>query len=101
MTLLAEIQNSRIQELQDRVSALEEQVGLLLNLSDVADVEVVELREVGREQAKSEIFELFAAGETLYYSDICERLSLELDIVVEICGELESEGAIELDANAV
>ena len=98
MTLLAEAQNSQIQELRDRVSSLEEQVAMLLNLSRV---EVVELRDIDREQAKSGIVELFASGETLYYSDICERLSLELDLVLEICRELEEGGAIGLDDNAV
>lgn len=102
MTLLAEIRNSQIQELQDRVSALEEQVGLLLNLSNVADVEVVELREVGREQAKLEIIELFSTVEgPVYFSDIQARLGIDYDLVVEVCGELIDEGAISLDNNSV
>ena len=63
--------------------------------------EIIEIREIGREQAKSEIVDLFSTGETLYYSDIADRLSLDYDMVVEICRELESEGAIGVDDDAV
>ncbi len=99
MTLIAEIHNSQIQDLRDRVSALEEQVAVLLDLSRV---EVVELRDIGREQAKSEIVELFGTTEGhLYFSDIQAKLGIDYDMVVEICQELIDEGAIGLDANAL
>ena len=65
--------------------------------------EIIEIREVGREQAKAEIVELFDQTETpLYYDDIMKRLGIEPELVVEICQELLDEGVIGLDAyNAV
>ena len=63
--------------------------------------EIIEIREIGREQAKAEIVDLFATGETLYYSDIADRLLLDYEMVIEICRELESEGAIGVDDDAV
>jgi dCTP deaminase len=55
----------------------------------------VVLRTIPREQAKQEILDLFRESkETLFYSDVSERLSLDLQLVVELCNELESEGRI-------
>jgi len=62
----------------------------------------VVLREISREEAKREIERLFAStDEVLYYSDIAERLGLELRVVVEICKELIKEGEIKIDAKAL
>ena len=73
---------------------LEEQLdGLKTTASDEQD-NVVVIRTVPREQAKQEIRELFATGETLYYSDIVERLGLDIALVVDICKELEAEGEV-------
>jgi len=52
------------------------------------------LRSIDRKEAMKEIQELFKEGETLYYSDIAERLKLDLELVVDICNELESNGII-------
>ncbi|HEV2381205.1 MAG TPA: dCTP deaminase [Terriglobia bacterium] len=55
----------------------------------------VVLRAITRQQAKAEILELFKnSNETLFYSDVAERLSLDLELVVELCNELENEGCI-------
>jgi len=57
---------------------------------------VIKLRKVTREDAKSEIMELYKKSpEPLYYSDIIEKLNLDLELVVEIANELEKEGLIE------
>ncbi len=57
--------------------------------------QIVVLRAVPREHAKQEILNLFRESkETLFYSDVCERLKLDLQLVVELCNELESEGRI-------
>jgi hypothetical protein len=55
------------------------------------------LREVSKEEAEEEIRRLFSEGQILYYSDIAERLRLDLQLVVEICNELQSRGEIEVD----
>ena len=71
---------------------------MLLNLSRV---EVVELRDIDREQANSEIVELFCfRRNTLLFGHLRAPI-LEIDLVLEICRELEAEGAIGLDDNAV
>ena len=55
---------------------------------------VIVLREITRDAAKAEIASLFSEGRTLYYSDIATELQLDLELVVDICNELMSEGEI-------
>ena len=53
------------------------------------------VRQVSHDQARREILELFqSSGGPLFYSDICERLQLDLEQVLEITTELEREGLI-------
>lgn len=56
----------------------------------------LEIREIPREQAKEEVRAFFKAhhGETIYPSDVMEALSLDYDLVYEICEELEQEEKI-------
>lgn len=91
---------SEVAELRERVTFLESEIA---RLEQLYAPEVIELREIGREQAKAEIVELFDQTESpLYYSDIEERLRIDVELVVEICHELLDEGVIGLDAyNAV
>jgi dCTP deaminase len=57
--------------------------------------QTVVLRAIPREQAKQEIIDLFRESKgTLFYSDVAEALSLDLQLVVALCNELESEGRI-------
>jgi DNA invertase Pin-like site-specific DNA recombinase len=56
---------------------------------------IIVLREISKDEARKEIIALFSNGETLYYSDVAEKLRLDLQTVVEICSELQSEGEIE------
>ena len=70
----------------------------------LADVErkipeerVIVLREITREKAKQEIQQLFSSGRRLYYSDIAQELRLNLELVVDICHELQEGGEIEID----
>jgi adenylosuccinate lyase len=90
--------HAEVEQLRGRVAVLEEEVKALRGLMPE---EVIVLRTVSREQAKQEIQELFQTGETLYYSDIARRMQLDLPMVVELCQELEQEGEIEVDADAV
>jgi hypothetical protein len=82
-----EIQNSRA-----RIEALEKEIKVLRDSMPVE--EVIVLRTVSKDEAKREVLELFQAGGTFFYSDIAERLRLDLPMVVEICQELEEEGEI-------
>jgi len=66
--------------------------------SKVAQEKVIVLKELTREDAKEEVRQLFQSGRTLYYSDIVQELGIDLEMVVDICGELEKELEIEVDA---
>lgn len=55
----------------------------------------VVLRALSREQAREEILNLFrSTAGPLFYSDIAQRLGLDLEQVLEITNELEREGII-------
>lgn len=82
---------ARVAELEERVARLEE--------NSVENV--IDLREITRDEAKDEIINLFATGEILYYSDIAIRLQLDLEMVVDICHQLEEDGLIHLADHAV
>ena len=97
MTVITEEQ-SEIGTLKARVTVLEEQVA---RLEEDSAPKVIELREVTKDEARAEIIDLFATGETFYYSDIFERLRIDFDMVVDICRELQQEGAIGVDDHAV
>ena len=86
-------------QMESRVASLEERVARLEEQS--AEEKVIELREVTKDEARAEIVDLFATGETLYYSDISERLRIDFDMVVDICHELQQEGAIGVNDHAV
>ncbi|MBA7532499.1 dCTP deaminase, dUMP-forming [subsurface metagenome] len=62
---------------------------------------IVVLREISKEEAEREILKLFSGGQVLYYSDIAEKLGLDLKLVVEICNELQSKGEIEVNDDAL
>jgi hypothetical protein len=53
------------------------------------------LREISKEQAKIEIQDLFSRGDILYYSDIAEKLRIDLSMAVDLCNEMQTEGVIE------
>ena len=81
-------------EMLQRIESLEER---LRKIEDtIPKQKTVILREITREEAKSEIERLFKKGNTLYYSDIAEKLRIDLELVVEICEELFSEGKVKV-----
>lgn len=58
-------------------------------------VQTIILRSIPREQAKEEILDLYKKSSgSLFYSDVAEQLSLDLEVVLELCTELENEGKI-------
>ena len=91
--------HTEVQLLKEKVANLEKEIKAF---QDGGSGEaVIVLRTITREQAKQEIMELFQTGETLYYSDIAQRLRIDLPLVVEICQELENEGEIGVDADVL
>lgn len=82
--------------LRERIRAVEER---LANIEATIPKErVMILQEISKEEAKEEIRNLFSTGRTLYYSDIAEELRLDLEMVVEICNELQESGEISIHA---
>jgi len=82
--------------LRERIRAVEER---LANIEALIPKErVIILQEISKEEAKEQIRNLFSTGRTLYYSDIAEELRLDLEMVVEICNELQESGEISIDA---
>ena len=60
-------------------------------------VEVIELRDISNEVASVEILELFKSSDTvLFYSDISNELSLDIEQVVEVCSQLREKGEIRI-----
>ena len=55
-------------------------------------------RTVSREDAQGEILDLLAEEPDLCYDDISDRLRIEMEMVVDICIQLEDEGVIKVDA---
>jgi len=82
--------DKRIDELESQVEALSREVAHLQE-----EPKTVALRTIRRDDAKGEILDLFRTGRTLYYSDIVQELGIDIDLVVELCEELESEGRVE------
>ena len=104
MTLVSRDQDSQINVLKARVAALEEQVADL-QVNQLAEAEpesVIFLRTITKNEARVEIVDLFNSSDgPVYYSDIMEKLGIELDLLVEICGELIEEGVVGLDGDTV
>lgn len=61
--------------------------------TDLPD-ETIILREIGKDEARQEIIELFRSGRPLDQADLADELALELRLVMEICAELLAEGVV-------
>ena len=81
----------QIERLQNRVSELEKIHG---NGEIGEDVEVIELREISRVQAKEEITKYFKDGNYHDIGEIADKLRLDIQLVFEISNELIEEGVI-------
>jgi hypothetical protein len=77
----------RFELLEDRIKKIE---------ASIPKQKTIILREVTREEAKSEIEQLFRKSNILYYSDIAEKLRIDLELVVDICEELVKEGKVKI-----
>lgn len=95
---------SQITELRTQVTKLTEQVNRLehiivetskrMEVMQTRSEDVMVLRSITRDEAKTEILDLLDKSDKLYYYDIAEALRLDLEEVVEIMSELESEGFV-------
>ena len=62
---------------------------------ELRGLEVVELREIPREQAKKEIIEYIKGKDRVWADEIADALRLDLSLVNDILMELWSEGYVE------
>jgi CRP-like cAMP-binding protein len=95
---------SQITELKTQVTKLTEQVNRLENIigemskrmeaMQIRSDDVMVIRSITRDEAKKEILDLLDKSDKLYYYDIAEALRLDLEEVVQIMSELESEGFV-------
>ncbi len=67
----------------------------------LAGEEVMVVRDITMEEAKEEIRQLLKEGDTFYFSDIADKLRIDLEIVVDICRELQGDREIEVDEEAL
>ena len=83
-----------------RIETIEERLKRLDNV--MPEGQMVVPSEIGREEVKSEIEPLFvnAKGGVLQYSDIAQKLHLDLKLVSDICEELIQEGKIRIDESS-
>ena len=96
--------DSQIIELRTQVTKLTEQVNRLVKIlgemskrmesMQTSSEDVMVLRSITRDEAKKEILDLLDKSDKLYYYDIAEALRLDLEEVVQIMSELESEGFV-------
>ena len=89
-----------VSTLKAKVASLEERVvtmeGVVAGMGATEPEPVIELRDIPYEDAKAEIKQYFEDhhGEEIDGSDLQENLGIELEIAIQICDELEREGAI-------
>lgn|GEM_PF-1410837 len=83
-------------EISSLVGKLSDLVALIQEDYSPKAESLIVLREVPRREAKKEILQLFRECGPLYYSDIAERLRLDLELIVDLCSELEKERKIKL-----
>jgi len=55
---------------------------------------ILELRNIPDEKAKEEILDYFKSHETVYPSDICTNLHLDMEQVLGVLDELKEEGVV-------
>ena len=93
-----ELQGS-VDRLQARVTALEAELGVANGPEPIE--QHTPRRNTSREQAKHQIREFYAVGETYYMSEVADHLELPDRLVVELCTELRREGELKVDDSAL
>ncbi len=91
-SLIAE--HSEIRHLVNLVDQLKERVHELEKKQEESEVEVMELRDIPRDQAKREIRKYFRDGGYHDIGEVADELRLDIRLVFEICNELIEERTI-------
>lgn len=79
-----------LRDLSKRVKVLEKQI------KEISAIETITLRDISYKEAKAEIRQLFKNnhGKSFDPSDIESTLSIDIEMAILICDELEKEGKI-------
>ncbi|VVB69016.1 Uncharacterised protein [uncultured archaeon] len=85
---------TKLSEEVNRLNSIINKMGVGMGMSLSVSDEIVVLRTITRAQAKREIMDLLDGSDRLYYHDIATALKLDLEEVVSIVTELESEGLV-------
>jgi len=64
---------------------------------ELKGLEVVELRNISKEEAKKEVMEFIKGKDRVWADEIAEALRLDLSLVNDVLMELWSEGYVEPD----
>ena len=80
------------------LSRISHALGLKLTTTaaDLPPEEII-YRTVSKEEAQGEILDLLATEPDLCYDDISDRLRIEMEMVVDICIEMEDAGVLKAD----
>ncbi len=57
-------------------------------------IEIFNIRDISRNEAKKEIIKYIKEHKTAYISELAETLLLDIDLIIDITTELEKEGNI-------
>lgn len=58
------------------------------------DIEIIELQDISRDEAKKQIISYLKEHKTVYISQLAEQLRLDIELIIDITNELEQEGKI-------
>lgn len=84
--------DARVKTLENRMSMMEQKYAELTK--ELPKKAVIETVEIPKKEAKKAILKLFEQKKEIDYDAIVSELGLDLELVVEICSELEKEKII-------
>ena len=58
------------------------------------DIEIVDLQNINKDEAKKQIINYFKKHKTAWVSELTEILRLDLELVIDILNDLEKEGKL-------
>jgi len=58
------------------------------------DIEIVDLQNINKDEAKKQIINYFKKHKTAWVSELTENLRLDLELVIDILNDLEKEGKL-------
>jgi uncharacterized protein YecA (UPF0149 family) len=89
--------NQKVDVITKKLSDIENKIASIGELYELAKVETDDASDfdVSKDEAKQIILDLFSKNNELDYVEIMETTGLDLELIVSICAELETEKRIE------